>query len=125
MRVELAQDGLQMALQARPVGPGLIHHTDRGSQYTSHEYHQMLRDNGVTSSMSRKGEYWDNAVAESFFGRLKEELTHGQKFEIFREAIEEVDHYIKSFYYTQRAQRRLGNVSPVEYELRYAALKAA
>jgi putative transposase len=72
----VALDALQMALSDRQPPPGLLHHSDRGSQYASHHYQQLLAAHGVLSSMSRKGNCWDNAVAESFFATLKLELVY-------------------------------------------------
>ncbi len=78
MRTELALEALMMAVDQRQPAPGVVHHSDRGSQYASHAYQNTLDAHGMIASMSRKGDCWDNAVVESFFGTLKEELIYRQ-----------------------------------------------
>ena len=115
----LALDALQMALSDRQPPQGLLHHSDRGSQYASHEYQQLLAAYGVLSSMSRKGNCWDNAVAESFFASLKLELVYRSRWRTRTEARSEVFEYIELFYNRQRRHSALGYLCPNEFELRH------
>ncbi len=115
----VALDALQMALTDRQPPQGLLHHSDRGSQYASHEYQQLLAAWGVLSSMSRKGNCWDNAVAESFFATLKLELAYQSRWRTRSQARSEVFEYIELFYNRQRRHSALGYLSPGEFELRY------
>jgi putative transposase len=124
MRADLALDALEMAVRTRRPKPGVLHLSDRGSQYTSKLYQQAVEDGGFVCSMSRKGERWDNACAESFFGRLKEELGHNL-WKTKQGAVDEVAAYVTDFYNTRRVQKRLGFVSPVRYELQRAASQRA
>ena len=121
LKTELALEALNMAIIERRPLRGLMHHTDRGCQYTSASYRQRLRDNGFECSMSRKGECWDNSVSEAFFGRLKEEAIHGRKFKTRAEVIRVVNEYIQYFYNAKRIQKRIGYLCPIEYELILAA----
>ncbi len=89
---------LGMAFHACEPGPGLIHHTDRGSQYAANDYQKMLKARGITCSMSRKGNCWDNAVAESFFATLKVEFVHERLFHTRTQATREIFEYIEVFY---------------------------
>lgn len=107
---------LEMAVKHRQPGKGLLHHTDQGSQYTAHQYRQRLEQLGMTASMSRKGNAWDNAVAESFFSNLKNELTHHRRFANPTQARSEIFDYIEVFYNRQRAHASLEYMSPVDYE---------
>jgi len=116
---QLCLDALQMALQARQPAPGLLHHTDRGSQYASGDYRRLLDTHGVVCSMSRKGDCWDNAVAESFFGTLKTELVDGARFKTRAEARTAVFEYIEVFYNRRRSHSRLAYRSPVDFELHH------
>ena len=122
MRTELALQALKMAVEQRRPAAGLLHHSDRGSQYTSSIYQDTLRASDIDCSMSRKGECWDNACAESIFGRLKEELGH-KVWETKRDAEDAVRDYITRFYNTNRIQKKLGYLSPVKYELQQADLR--
>jgi transposase InsO family protein len=115
----VALDALQMALTDRQPPQGLLHHSDRGSQYASHEYQQLLAAHGVLSSMSRKGNCWDNAVAESFFASLKLELVYRNPWHTRTQARSEVFEYIELFYNRQRRHSALGYLSPNEFELRH------
>lgn len=117
MRTELVLDALSKAILDRRPEHGLLHHSDRGSQYTSQAYQKALSDAGIICSMSRRDECWDNACAESFFGRLKEEILHGRRWKTRQEAIAAVRAYIEGFYNSQRIQKRLGYMSPLSYEL--------
>lgn len=113
---QLAVDALQMALGQREAPAGLVHHTDRGSQYASNQYQRLLEFRGFTGSMSRKGNCYDNAVAESFFATLKKELVHRVRFPTRAEARSQLFEYIELFYNSKRRHSTLGNRSPVQYE---------
>jgi putative transposase len=112
----LAIDALGMALRTRRPEPGLIHHSDRGVQYASGDYQRLLREHGITCSMSRKGDCWDNAVAESFFSTLKAELVYRTDFVSRNQAFALLFEYIEAFYNGRRRHSSLGYVSPVEHE---------
>ena len=107
---------LDMALVGRGPPAGLIHHSDRGSQYASDDYQAALRPRGITCSMSRKGDCWDNAVVESFFATLKIELIYRSDFTTRNEARQAIFEYIAVFYHRQRLHSTLGYVTPLEYE---------
>ncbi len=113
---ELALDALQMALKSRRPVPGLIHHSDRGSQYAGHAYQKLLSCHGIRPSMSRKGDCYDNAVVESFFGSLKSEWVYHQRYRSRQEAMLDIFDYIEVFYNRKRLHSYLGNRSPVEME---------
>lgn len=98
---------------------GLILHSDRGSQYCAHDYQNLLKQFGMTASMSRKGDCWDNAPIESFWGILKNELVHHRKFKTRQQAIQEITEYIEIFYNRQRKQKRLGYLSPAAFTQKY------
>jgi transposase InsO family protein len=115
----VALDALKMALQNRQPPQGLLHHSDRGSQYASHEYQQLLAAHGLLCSMSRKGNCWDNAVAESFFATLKVELSYRSHWRSRTQARSEVFEYIEVFYNRQRRHSALGYLSPDEFEVRH------
>jgi putative transposase len=112
----LALDALRMALKTRRPEPGLVHHSDRGVQYASADYRRQLRRHGMVCSMSRKGDCWDNAVAESFFSTLKAELVHRTDFVSRSHARAAVFEYIEGFYNRRRRHSALGYISPVEHE---------
>ncbi len=114
----LALDALEQALHARRPRAGLVHHSDRGSPYASEDYRKALRDRGITASMSRTGDCWDNAVAESFFATLKGELVEHERYATRAAAVASIGDYIERFYNPQRRHSHLGYVSPIEYELR-------
>ncbi len=116
MKVALVNDALKMAIKRRSPERGLIWHTDRGSQYASYEHKDLLLEHGIIQSMSKKGDCWDNAVAESFFHSLKTELTHHVKFQTKAEANEAIFEYIEIFYNRQRLHSSNNYMSPVEYE---------
>jgi putative transposase len=123
---QLCLDALLMALRARRPPPGLVHHSDRGSQYASTEYRKMLAANGIVCSMSRKGDCWDNAVAESFWSSLKTELVDRVVFLTRAAATAAIFEYIEVFYNRQRLHSHLGYCSPAEFEsLDPTAAKAA
>ena len=116
MKVSLVNDALHMALTTRKPQKGLIWHTDRGSQYASYAHKDLLQEHDIIQSMSRKGNCWDNAVAESFFHTLKTELTHHEVYETRAEANQSIFEYIEVFYNRQRMHSSNNNLSPVEYE---------
>lgn len=113
---QLAINALKHAIHDRRPTPGLIHHSDRGSQYASHEYQELLRENGFITSMSRKGDCWDNACAESFFHTLKTELVYFYRYKTRAEAKLSVFEYIEVFYNRYRLHSSLGYKSPYSYE---------
>jgi putative transposase len=117
MRTELALDALRMAVRQRRPDAGLVHHSDRGCQYASHAYRDELASHGVTCSMSRKGDCWDNAVAESFFATLKGELIDRDIWPTKSRAMAAINEYIACFYNPKRTHSELGYVSPIEYEV--------
>ena len=116
MRAELVVDALQMALHRRRPAPGLIHHSDQGSQYVALGFGQKARDAGIAVSMGSKGCAYDNAVAESFFATLKKELVHRRSWPTRRELISEVFEFIEAFYNTTRRHSTLGYLSPAQFE---------
>ncbi len=116
LKADLALGALEMALGRRHVEPGLLHHTDRGSQYASHRYQKALSKARMICSMSRSGDCWDNAVAESFFGTLKTELVHRSSWQTRQEARSDLYAYIEGFYNRQRIHSALGYQSPAEFE---------
>lgn len=115
---QLVNEAMLMALGRRRPKPGLIHHSDQGRQYASDSYRQMLIERGVEQSMSRKGDCFDNACAESFISSLKNELTHHLRFRTREEARSAIFEYIEVFYNRQRLHQTLGYVSPAEFERR-------
>lgn len=117
MESRLVVDALEMAVQNRLPGEGLLAHSDRGSQYASEHYRNLLAKHGIECSMSRRANCWDNAPMESFFASLKKELTHDANFTTREEARAAIFEYIEVFYNRQRRHSSLGYVSPAEYEL--------
>ena len=113
---QLVKDCLDMALIQRRPQSGLIHHTDQGATYAMQSYRQALTARGIISSMSRKRDCWDNAVAESFFSNIKNELTYWCIFQSRDEARAAIFDYIEVFYNRQRLHQTLGYISPEEYE---------
>jgi transposase InsO family protein len=95
----------------------LIWHTDRGSQYASDSHRELLKEHGITQSMSRKGNCWDNAVSESFFHTLKTELVHHQHYRTRAEAKQDIFEYIEVFYNRERIHSAKNYLSPVDYEI--------
>ena len=112
----LVQSAMEMALADRRPDAGLIHHSDRGVQYASGDFQDLLTDNKIICSMSRKGNCWDNACVESFFGSLKNEWIRGKIYESFDDAKKDIFNYIEMFYNRKRRHASLGYVSPVIYE---------
>jgi len=113
---ELATQALQMALWRRKPGRGVLHHSDRGVQYACGSYQQLLAEEGMTCSMSRKGNCWDNAVVESFFHTLKVELIHQRRYLTRDEARQDIFEWIEVFYNRQRRHSTLGYRSPAQFE---------
>jgi putative transposase len=122
---QLTLDALAMALRARAPGYGLLHHSDRGSQYASADYQTALAAAGITCSMSRKGNCYDNAVAESFFATLKTELVHDEDWATRAQARSAIFEYLEVFYNRRRRHSSIGYVSPEEFELKYEEEKMA
>jgi putative transposase len=116
MRAELVVDALEMALARRRPSPGLVHHSDQGSQYVSLGFGQKARDAGIAVSMGSRGDAYDNAVAESFFATLKKELVHRRSWPTRRELVSEVFEYIEAFYNPTRRHSTLGFLSPAQFE---------
>jgi len=125
MTTKLATDALEMALWRRQPPPGLVHHTDRGSQYASREYRKRIEAAGITCSMSRKGNCWDNAVAESFFATLKGELANDAEWGTRNEARRDIFEFVELYYNAKRRHSTLGQLSPLAFEQRYQQEKAA
>jgi transposase InsO family protein len=115
---QLVEQACEMALARRQPEPGLLHHSDRGSQYTSEAYRTLLQQAGIRVSISRKGNCYDNAVMESFFGSLKSEWTDRHTYATRREARQSIFEYMEVFYNRQRLHSSLGYMSPVSYEQR-------
>ena len=116
MRSELVVDALQMALARRRPGPGLVHHSDQGSQFVSLAFGQAAGKAGIARSMGSRGDCFDNAVAESFFATLKKELVRRRTWPTRRELTGEVFDYIEAFYNPRRRHSTLGYLSPVQFE---------
>ena len=116
MTSRMVVDALAMAIGRRKVTPGLIVHSDRGSQYCSEHYQRELTRHGLVPSMSRRANCWDNAVAESTFGRLKVELTHHQRYADAEDAKSSLFEYVEGFWNRERRHSTLGYLSPAEYE---------
>lgn len=125
MRTELVNNPLDMALDDREVTGDLLHHSDRGSQYASDDFRQKTATAGITLSMSRKGNCWDNAVAESFFATLKKELIHRQYWLSKKQTIAAIEDYISNFYNRQRRHSSIGYMTPADYERLTMLAKAA
>ena len=119
MTSDLTMDALRMAVYQREVGPGLIHHSDQGSQYTDGEYQQMLKDWGIQVSMNGVGTWYDNAPMESFFSTLKSEWVHHRTYRTRDEARTDLFYYIEVFYNRHRLHSALGYLSPETCEQLY------
>ena len=115
---KLALAALAMATARRRPARGLVHHSDRGSPYASEEYRRALTRLGIIASMSRKGDCWDNAVAESFFATIKAELVDEEAYSTRADALTSIGDYIDSFYNVERRHSHLNYVSPIEFELK-------
>jgi putative transposase len=116
MASRLVVDALELAVQRRLPGAGLLAHSDRGSQYAAEHYQRLLAGHGIKCSMSRRANCWDNAPMESFFASLKKELVHREDFTTRAQARSAIVEYIEVFYNVQRRHSSLGYVSPAEYE---------
>jgi len=122
---DLVSRSLIRAMAAKRPPKGLVHHSDRGSQYCSAEYQRLLKQFGLIPSMSRRGNCYDNAPMESFWGTLKNELVHHHHYKTREEAIREITEYIEVFYNRERRQKRLGYLSPAAYAKKYYARERA
>lgn len=121
MSLPLVMQALFRAASSKRPSPGLILHSDRGSQYCARDYQRLLSQLGMVPSMSRRGDCWDNAPMESFWGTLKNELVHHCKFETRQQAKQDISEYIEVFYNRQRKQKRLRYLSPAKFTQRYYA----
>src|SRR5262249_26248006 len=120
MESRLVVDAMEMAVARRLPKKGLLGHSDRGSQYASEHYQQLLLEAGIRGSMSGKGQCWDNAPMESFFAALKKELVHDEDYHTREQARSSIFEYIEVFYNLKRLHSALGYLSPVEFEKRHA-----
>ena len=116
MRTDLVADALQMAVARRGPGAGLLHHSDRGVQYASDDYQHLLETHSMLCSMSGRGDCWDNACVESFWGSLKTELVHHEHYATREEARASIFEYIEVFYNRKRLHSSLGYMSPEAFE---------
>jgi len=116
MTAQLVTDALVMAIWRRGKPDSLLHHSDQGSQYTSEQFQQLMADHGITCSMSRSGNVWDNAAMESFFSSLKTERTARKVYRTRDDARADVFDYVERFYNPRRRHSTLGYLSPVEFE---------
>jgi transposase InsO family protein len=119
----LVSRSLVRAVTAKRPPEGLVHHSDRGSQYCSADYRKLLAQFGMRPSMSRKGNCYDNAPMESFWGTMKNELVHHHHYRTREEAVKDITEYIEVFYNRERRQKRLGYLSPVAYGKKFYARK--
>lgn len=125
MKAQLVCDAMKMAIWQRSPQPGLIHHSDRGSQYASKSFSKLLDVHGFKGSMSRKGDCWDNAVVESFFGSLKQERVQWMHYQTRYEAQQDILQYIAVFYNNFRLHSTLAYTSPSDYEKQLTEMKEA
>jgi putative transposase len=116
MQAKMVSDALLMALWRRGKPSSLMHHSDQGSQYTSDDFQQLLKAQGITCSMSRRGECWDNAAMESFFSSMKTERLSRKVYRTREEARSDVFDYIERFYNPVRKHSKLDFLSPVDFE---------
>ena len=117
----LVIDALLMALGQRKPAGGVLHHSDRGSQYASKEYQTLLNEAGIHCSMSRKANCWDNAVVESFFSTLKREWVQGKGYQTRSEARADIFYFMETWYKRKRRHSTPGYLSPAEFEWKAAA----
>jgi len=120
LHTQIALEALSMAIERQKPAPGLIHHSDRGIQYAAETYRAALAQSGITPSMSRKGDCWDNAPMESFFHTLKTERVHHRVYATRAQARRDLFGYIEGFYNSRRLHSALGYISPAEMERRAA-----
>ena len=125
MTQELTGQALFRAVQRKRPAPGLIHHSDRGSQYCAHDYRKLVDQFGMKASMSRRGNCYDNAPMESFWGSLKNELVHHCRYATRAEAEASIREFIEIFYNRQRRHSRLGNISPAVFAQKFSIQQAA
>ncbi len=125
LRTELPLAALEQALRERQPAPGLVHHSDRGSQYASQLYVQRLKDHEIVISMSRKGNPYDNAFAESFIKTLKAEEVYCNEYETLEQAQADIGHFLEFIYNAKRLHSALGYRPPEEFEAAFAAQQAA
>ncbi len=125
MTTDLVSRALVAAVDAKPPRPGLIHHSDRGAQYCAQDYRARLTQFGLHASMSRRGNCYDNAPMESFWGTLKNELVHHQRYATREQAQRAITEYIEIFYNRQRRHLRLGNLSPAALAQQWARQQPA
>ena len=125
MKAQLVCDALHMAIWRRRPEAGLVHHSDRGSQYASKAFRRLLKAHGIKGSMSRKGDCWDNAVVESFFGSLKQERVQWRNYQTRHEAQQDILEYISMFYNSNRLHSYLGYMSPNDFEQQLMEQKRA
>jgi transposase InsO family protein len=125
MREGLIIDAFNMAVSCRDIEKSVLLHSDRGVQYRGHEYQQALKANGMECSMSRKGNCWDNAVMESFFGRMKVELIYAENYKTVEDTQAGIFEYIEMFYNRQRRHSSLGYMCPDEYGNQYNQLNVS
>jgi len=123
MEDDLTLSALRMALSQRVIAPGLVHHSDRGSQYASGDYTDLLKENGIEISMSRKANPWDNAACESFMKTLKYEEVHRNEYRDLAEARSEIREFIEKIYNRKRLHSALGYLPPAEFESNLAEQK--
>ena len=116
MRTDLVADALEMAIARRAPAPGLLHHSDRGVQYASDDYQHLLASHGIACSMSGRGDCWDNAAMESFWGTLKTELVNHERYETRAQARASIFEYVEVSYNRQRLHSSLGYRSPEQFE---------
>lgn len=119
MKTGLCLKALKSAVKRHRPPRGLLHHSDRGVQYCSKEYQGFLRRNGIVCSMSRKGNCYDNACAETFFSTIKCELIYHKRYKTRNEAQEDIFWYIEVFYNRKRRHQALGYMTPIEFKQRY------
>ena len=117
MNKRLVLEALEMAVGRRCPGPGLIHHSDRGSQYACGDYQRALSSHGMICSMSKKGDCWDNAPMESWFHTLKTELVNHRNYHTRVQAKADIFEYIEVFYNRNRRHSGLGYMTPAQYEM--------
>jgi len=122
MRESLILKAFNMAVANRDIEQGALIHSDRGVQYRGHEYQQTVREHGLQYSMSRKGNCWDNAVMESFFGRIKVELIYAENYRTIEAAQSGIFEYIEIFYNRKRRHSAIDNMSPHEFETKFNQL---
>jgi putative transposase len=124
MKKELTIQALNMAIVQRQPGKELLHHSDRGSQYCSHDYIDILKDKEMNISMSKKGDPYDNACIESFHATIKKDLIYRRRFKTKAEAIKAINYYISNFYNERRKHSTLGNSSPNQFERKHSVNKS-